>query len=215
MSRANGESDLVQRIRAGDARAWEACISTYEGRLQAFVLSRIPDRGQAEDLVQETFLGFLTSLPNYDPTTPVENFLFAIAAHKITDTLRREGRRPRLPLHAEEDFNHSLEPAGRARVASSLARSRERRGGEEQVVADCLRELIQRWLAQGEFTRLKCVELLLVQGLPNREVARHLGITEQEVANHKSYAIGKMKEAARRSSISDEELEFLGVTDEP
>src|SRR6516225_11635175 len=89
---------LIDRIRAGDQNAWAECIGRFEGRLLAFVDSRLNDRATAEDVVQETFLGFLVGLPNYDDATPPETFLFSIAAHKLTDVLRRKGRRPTLPL---------------------------------------------------------------------------------------------------------------------
>ena len=56
------------------------------------------DRAAAEDVVQETFVGFSTSLPNYDCRQPLEGYLFSIAAHKLTDLLRRQRRRPTIPL---------------------------------------------------------------------------------------------------------------------
>ena len=46
------------------------------------------------------FLGFLNSLPNYDGRRPLESYLFSICAYKLTDHLRREGRRPAVPLSA-------------------------------------------------------------------------------------------------------------------
>ena len=55
--------------------------------------------------MQETFIGFLTSLPNFDERRPLEGYLFSIAAHKLTDYLRREGRRPTLPL-VPDDVPH-------------------------------------------------------------------------------------------------------------
>src|SRR5690349_1342376 len=101
MSPSN-ESDLllVQRIRAGEEEAWNELIARFEGRLLAFVESRLRRRAASEDVVQETFVGFLTSLPNYDSSRPLESYLFSIAAHKLTDSLRRDGRRPTLPLTA-------------------------------------------------------------------------------------------------------------------
>ena len=57
---------LVARVRKGEADAWEELIARFEGRLLAFVESRLQNRSGSEDVVQETFLGFLTSLPNYD-----------------------------------------------------------------------------------------------------------------------------------------------------
>src|SRR5690606_37222707 len=88
------DKTLVARIRSGDEAAWQECIDRFEGRLMAFAISRLSNRSSAEDVVQETCVGFLTSLPNYDENSPIESFLFAIAAHKLTDLLRREGRRP-------------------------------------------------------------------------------------------------------------------------
>ena len=89
---------LVEQIRAGQPDAWNVLIAQYEGRLLSFVDSRLHRRASSEDVVQETFIGFLTSLPNYDTRRPLESYLFSIAAHKLTDYLRREGRRPALPL---------------------------------------------------------------------------------------------------------------------
>src|SRR5437868_10618918 len=86
------ESDrlLVQQIRQGDPRAWEHLISRYEGRLLAFIERRLRDRAASEDVVQETFVGFLNSLPNFDDRRELQTYLFTIASHKLTDHLRSE-----------------------------------------------------------------------------------------------------------------------------
>lgn len=190
---------LIDRIRAADPEAWKECIARYEGRLTAFVETRLRDRAASEDVVQETFLGFLVSLPNYDPNTPLETFLFSIAAHKLTDLLRRNGRRPAIPLLAGDSTGGSSEPAAKVRMASSLARSREQRAVEERVLAEGLRTLIRQWLERGEFERLKCIELLFVTGLSNKDAARTLSLSEQAVANHKHFVLGKLKEWCDRS----------------
>jgi len=65
------EDPLVTAVRDGDAAAWQTLIERYEGRLLAFARSRIGDRESSEDIVQETFIGFLTSLPNYDSRRPL------------------------------------------------------------------------------------------------------------------------------------------------
>ena len=85
---------LVQQIRAGDPQAWERLINLYEGRLLAFAVRRVRDRAAAEDIVQETFIGFLNSLPNFDEKRELQTYLFTIASYKVTDHLRRTGRRP-------------------------------------------------------------------------------------------------------------------------
>src|SRR5438046_2762296 len=96
---------LIQQIRQGDARAWETLIGRYEGRLIAFVQRRIRDRAASEDVVQETFIGFLNSLPNFDDRRELQTYLFTIASHKLTDHLRKSGRHP---LRTVSDSNSDL-----------------------------------------------------------------------------------------------------------
>lgn len=197
------DSQLLAGVRGGDAAAWELLIRRFEGRLLAFVEVRLSDHAAAQDIVQETFLGFLTALPNYDEQTPLESFLFAIAAHKLTDALRRTGRRPALPLLMAVDSRSGIEPAGRDRKASSMARSAERNVAVERVLGECMRGLIQSWYSRGEFERLKCVELLFVLGWSNKDVATKLDISEQTVANHKSFVVQKLKAAATSGRLRD------------
>ena len=203
---ATDEAILLLGVRQGNESAWEQLIALYQGRLLAFATSRLQDPVAAEDLVQEAFLGFLVSLPNYDETTPLETFLFAITAHKLTDALRRAGRRPLLSLIPNGESAAGNEPAGPARKASSLARSGEQRVAQQQVLSQCLRGLIQSWLSRGEFERLECVELLFVLGYSNREVALKLRLSEQAVANHKDFVIRKLKGAAAAAKMQDPDL---------
>ena len=202
-----GDRVLLDLVRQGDELAWSDLIARFEGRLLAFIESRIHNRASAEDLVQDTFHGFLISLPNYDPKTPLESFLFAIAAHKLTDHLRRNGRRPTVALESSEESG--AEPAGRYRHASSLMRSKEHRGIEESTLNRSLSELIEAWRERGEWERLKCIELLFVKGLPNKVASEVLNISEQAVANHKFAAISKLKEAARKAGATEEQLAIL------
>ena len=94
-----------------------------------------------------------------------------------------------------------------------MARSRERKTGEEAVIADCLQELIDQWFAKGDWERLKCMELLFVQGRANKDVAARLGITEQAVANHKHFVVAKLKDAARIARVQDFDLAALGIVE--
>src|SRR5204863_8210852 len=184
-SNADSDSLLIDRIRAGDSQAWRELINRYEGRLLAFVETRLRQRATSEDIVQECFVGFLNSLPNYDGRRPLESYLFSICAYKLTDHLRREGRRPAVPLSSASDSSGEWEVSGNARHASSIARSGERKSLEEKAVIDALAEQIDRWREKGEWTKLMCAELLFVRGWANKDAADELNISEQQVANYK------------------------------
>jgi RNA polymerase sigma-70 factor (ECF subfamily) len=184
-STRDADSLLVERIRRGESDAWSDLIVRYEGRLLAFVESRLGRRGPSEDIVQESFLGFLNSLPNYDGRRPLESYLFSICAYKLTDHLRREGRRPAVPLASTSDSSGNWEVSDSARHASSIARSGERKSLEEKAILDALAEQIDRWREKGEWSKLMCAELIFVRGWANKDTAEELNLTEQQVANYK------------------------------
>ncbi|MFM7739490.1 MAG: RNA polymerase sigma factor, partial [Planctomycetota bacterium] len=162
------------------------------------------NRSASEDIVQETFIGFLNSLPNYDSSRSLENYLFSICAFKLTDHLRREGRRPTLQMGASEDSSGGWHLTGPGRAASSIARSTERRKLEEEALLSALREQVDRWKEKGDWTKLKCIELLIVEGMPNKEVAERLDITEQQVANFKFDFLARTKMLLKRQDLSEE-----------
>lgn len=196
---------LIKRIRGGDADAWEQLIVRYEGRLLAFVENRLSKRSAAEDIVQETLVGFLNSLPNYDGRRSLDSYLFSICAYKITDHLRREGRRPAIPMSAgSSDTSGDWQLEGRARPASSIARSTERRRLEEDALLEALDNQVGRWQERGDWTKLKCIELLTVRGISNKDVAGMLDITEQQVANYKFDFLSRLRNLIKRKNLSQD-----------
>ena len=193
---------LVRQVRAGNSQAWRQLIERFEGRLLAFVDSRLRDRAASEDVVQETFIGFLTSLPHYDEKRDMEAYLFSIAAHKLTDHLRKQGRRP-IDQFGSDDHGRPLdEVPGGGRAASSIARSGERRREEERVLFESMGKLVREWLAREDYDRIRCLELLIVKGWANKRVAQTLGLTEQAVASYKFQTIARLKDMARRAGLS-------------
>ena len=205
---------LVEQIRSGKPEAWNTLIAQYEGRLLSFVDSRLRRRASSEDVVQETFIGFLTSLPNYDTRRPLESYLFSIAAHKLTDYLRREGRRPALPLSSTAaSSGGNWEMAGAGRPASSIARSGERRALEEEALARGIAEQITHWRSKGDWEKVKCMELLFVRGAANKEVAATLGISEQQVANFKFDFLDRLRNLVKKQRLNEDVFPELYAED--
>lgn len=202
---SNPDQLLIEEIRQGKPAAWERLIAEYEGRLLAFVDSRLRNRAAAEDVVQEAFIGFLNSLPNYDAKRPLESWLFSITAHKLTDHLRREGRRPAVPLSSTADSDGGMmDVQGRARAASSIARSGERQGLEARALEDALVDQLDRWREKSDYQKIKVMELLFVRGLGNKLVAEKLDLTEQQVANFKFDFLARIKASVRKQGLSED-----------
>lgn len=207
---SNPDSLLVEEIRQGKPDAWNRLIAQYEGRLLSFVESRLHRRAASEDVVQETFIGFLMSLPNYDVRRPLESWLFTIAAHKLTDHLRREGRRPAIPLSTGGGSTGNWELPGGARGASSIARSGERRAVEDAAVAEGIEQQVTRWRKAGNWKKIQCLELIYVAGMANQQVAKELGLSEQQVANFKSDFLQQLRKSVRGQRLNEDIFPELG-----
>lgn len=211
----NSESDrlLVQQIRSGDETAWQRLIERYEGRLLAFVQRRLRDASSAEDIVQEAFIGFANSLPNYDENRDLQTYLFTITSYKLTDYLRRSGRHPLQNMPDSQEYFD--QQAGSQMGVSSQARSHERKRLEEDALSKALQGVIDRWRDQGEYLRIKVLELLFVRGKCNKEVACDLDIKEQQVANIRFAAVKKITELIQADGLSPDVFPGLYAEEPP
>lgn len=198
------ESDrlLITRVRQNDQAAWAELDKRYRGRLTAYVRRRLKDHASVEDVVQETFIGFNNSLVNYDDKRDLQTWLFTIAAHKVTDQLRKMGRL-RYQTGTDSDEEVMVQSADdRQRVASSLARSAERREREEDALGQALRDLVRDFRAKGEWSKVMALELLYVKGWGNAEVAARLKRSEQDIANLKFQAKKRLHDALTAANLS-------------
>src|SRR5262245_38136362 len=211
------ESDrlLVQRIRANDQKAWAELDRRYRGRLTAYVRRRLKDHASVEDVVQETFIGFSNSLANYDDKRDLQTWLFTIAAHKVTDQLRKLGRRPVATGTEGDEEMMGQTPDERQRPASSLARSAERREQEEEALALALREYCRDLQGKGEYGKLMALELMYVKGLRNQDVAARLTMSEQDVANLWFQAKKRLRDRLIAAKLSPDLFPELQGTDPP
>ena len=198
------DQHLVERIRQGETEAWNDLIGLYEGRLRAYVSRRLQNRSAAEDIVQETFIGFLNSLPNYDGRRPLESYLFSISSNKLTDHLRREGRRPTIPLAAASSNHSEWQLAGNQRAASSIARSDERRAMEENALRDALTKQVRNWQDREDWLKIQCLELIIVRGWSNKQAAGELGISQQKVASIKHEFVKALTRSIRSRGLPEE-----------
>ena len=83
-------------------------------------------------------------------------------------------------------------------------RSGERKGLESDALAGAVGEQIERWKKRGDWTKLKCIELLFVRGLINKHVALQLEISEQAVANYKFDFLARLRTTIRSQGLPED-----------
>jgi len=212
------ESDrvLIQQIRSGGTAsqaAWEELVARYEGRLRAYVRRRLRDHAATDDAVQETFIGFLNSLPSFDDNRELQTWLFTIASYKVTDQLRKIGRRIFKSGSDSDAEQMDSTRDVKQRAASSIARSRERLDLESEAIRRGLAELVRGFQQKGEYVRIQVLELLFVKAWPNWQVAEFLKLNEQQIANYRFNAIRRLTEGMKAAGLPNDvfpELEANG-----
>ena len=203
MSEVTGaEKYLLEQIRRGDQEAWGRLIGRYHGRLLAFARSKLDQQADAEDVVQETFVGLLKSITAFRGQSSLETYLFAILRRNIVNNFRNK-KAARLCLlqdvycTAESDEEASDvfgKFAGPDPTASSYARGKEQREIEVERLADALRELVDRCKKSQNFRDLQIMELLLYCHLTNKDIAAMTGISDSQVALIKHRNVKRIRE---------------------
>jgi RNA polymerase sigma-70 factor (ECF subfamily) len=89
------ESDqlLVERVQAGDRRAFDLLVAKYQRRLMRVVLRLVHDHAEAEDVVQETFIKAFRSLRHFRGQSAFYSWLYRIGINTAKSYLIRQGRR--------------------------------------------------------------------------------------------------------------------------
>jgi len=192
MEPENADRFLVDQITRGDQAAWRQLIDRYQGRLTAYARMRTASLADAEDLVQETFIGFAQSLPHYDPDRALETYLFTILRYKICDQLRQRKIVPLNPPNDQENWWDQVIPAD-GETPSGHAVNAEDRRAFEQTLADLLRRLIHELRDRNAFDDLQVIELIFFKGMRNLDVAALLDIDQKSVAGIKFRAIQKLQ----------------------
>ncbi len=168
------EQDLVHRAQNGDREAFTELYETYFSKLYRYVVVRIGNRAEAEDMTQQVFVKAYKSISSYRwRGVPFSAWLFRIAHNLIVDFFRKESKRPTVPL--EESL-----------VASNdnVQQVVERRLDIERVMA-ATRQLTA---AQREV-----ISLRFAGGLAIAEVARTMGKSEGAVKALQHSAIAALR----------------------
>jgi RNA polymerase sigma-70 factor (ECF subfamily) len=203
MAASEADAFLIEAVQQGDQRAWREMIDRYQGRLLSFARRMLAQPSDAEDLVQETFLGLLRSLPNYDRARSLETYLFAILRHKLHDYFRKAQKEQRQSLEQLE-VGESPSDWLETETPSRHLAGQEIVASQRQALVDCLRQYVEQCRAQRRFQELIVVEMLTVLGLRNKEVASDLGLSETAVAGIKFRVLERWRELTGSSPAARE-----------
>jgi RNA polymerase sigma-70 factor, ECF subfamily len=153
------DAELLGRLRAGDGRAFETLVTTYQHRVFGVALRMLGSRAEAEDVAQETFLRAHRALADFRGESRLGTWLYAIASRLCLNRLASGAHR--LERGDEAALLRLAAPGGD--TAAALERS-ELEAALQQAIA-----------ALPEERRIVLV-LRDLEGLAYEEIAQALGL---------------------------------------
>lgn len=96
-----GDQLLVERVQAGDRRAFDVLLSKYQRRLMRLVSRLVHDPAEAEDVVQETFIKAYRALRHFRGDAAFYTWLYRIGINTAKNYLVTQSRRT--PTSSETD----------------------------------------------------------------------------------------------------------------
>jgi RNA polymerase sigma-70 factor (ECF subfamily) len=93
------EESLIRRAQQRDQVALSQLYEENFDKIYRYIVIKIGDRTEAEDMTQQVFLNAIKSISSYKSKgMPFSSWLYRIAHNQIVDYLRRKSRRLTVPL---------------------------------------------------------------------------------------------------------------------
>ncbi|MEL6105325.1 MAG: sigma-70 family RNA polymerase sigma factor [Planctomycetota bacterium] len=206
------DAHLLALIRAGDQEGWRQFVSRFQGRLIAFAERQAGKSASAEDLVQETFVGFLSSLVDYQSKCELESFLFQILRRRIIDHYRKQGQTREIPVcqfSAPSQSDPIMDTPDTSQDVTERLHGAEQQAAVADALITALRSLAERLQSGARFRDLKIAEGLFYAGLKNKELAQAIGISENEIAVAKRRLLRRLAQDAQESMPDADEVDLV------
>ena len=99
------DQELVERVQAGDKRAFDLLVLKYQRKVQRLVARFVRDQGEIDDVVQEAFIKAYRALPTFRGDAAFYTWIYRIAINCAKNYLASPGRRiiPQSDLLSEDD----------------------------------------------------------------------------------------------------------------
>ena len=85
---------LIQRVQAGEKRAFDLLVGKYQHKVTSLISRYIKDWSECQDVAQETFIRAYRALSNFRGDSQFYTWLYKIAVNTAKNHLVSMGRRP-------------------------------------------------------------------------------------------------------------------------
>ncbi|MFC1933866.1 ECF subfamily RNA polymerase sigma factor, BldN family [Chloroflexota bacterium] len=133
------EENLVRRAKEGDRQALAQLYEENFDRIYRYVVLRIGDKMEAEDMTQQVFLSAIQSISSFKwKGIPFSAWLFRIAHNQVVDHLRKKTRQFAVPLDESllsSDSNPQLAAEHNLDIEQLLSATRRLTQAQREVIS--------------------------------------------------------------------------------
>jgi RNA polymerase sigma-70 factor (ECF subfamily) len=170
---------LVQRVQAGDVRAFDQLINKYRERLFAIVYNLTANREDASDLTQEAFIKAFRSIRHFKGDSSFFTWLYRIAVNASLTHLKRSR------LRRFFSFETLHEDISQSELIEALA---DKMQSDKPALAKELQEKLNEALQRLSPNHRTVVVLFEIEGLSHQEIAQVMECSEGTVRSRLHYA---------------------------
>lgn len=178
----------LDRILTDQDKRISEVIARERKRLASFIRRRVPDPGDAEDILQDVFYELVESFRMARPVEQLGAWLFQVARNRIIDRFRRKSAEPdRIAADGEDEV---------AALAEMLPSSRA--GPEAQYARRLLAEELDAALEELPAGQRDVFVAHELEGKSFRELAEQTGLNINTLLSRKRYAVRQLRDRLRQ-----------------
>lgn len=182
------DGELIEACRKGDRGALDRVFRAHAEVLERLLARLVGPRGDAEDLLQETFVAAIEAFPRFRGEASVRSWLHRIAIHVAHKELRR-------PRHRRETPDDNLD----AEAASTATPT-------DRIAADRLAVALYRHLDKLDARKRIAIVLHVVEGYSVAEIAALTGASQTATKSRLFWARRALLASLRRDPELDDEV---------
>jgi len=196
MSDREIDLQLVERVRAGDQRAYGLLVEKYHRKLMRLLSRMVRNSDEIEDIAQETFIKAYRALPQFRGDAAFYTWLYRIAVNTAKNHLMARGRE--LPTVSDQAMNDEDEPDERL-VAQNISTPES--------------ELLSKQVAYAVDEAVSALPEELRQAITLREIE---GMSYEEIADTMACPIGTVRSRIfrAREAIAAKLRPILGTSED-
>jgi RNA polymerase sigma-70 factor (ECF subfamily) len=155
-------ADVLERLQAGDPRAFEELVTAYQHRVFSLAYRMLGSRAEAEEAAQEVFLRIHRALAGFRGEAKLSTWVYTITSRLCLSRLATGHLRMARAREAEDALADLPSPDGDA---------------VERIEREEMERALRRAIAELPEERRIVVVLRDLEGLSYEEIAETLGLT--------------------------------------